>query len=168
MIETLRPLGWTGPTGAKITEHLHYTAATDNKRGRAQTVVSGTAEVYDWTDNPTHQENGWMGTEVSLPHGMDLFPDGHKARFLIINKVTGEVTLYWVTGYHPEKRYIGLKREQGSLIFDGEIHGPKKMYTLFVGKVERLDERNDQGECPNGSPTCTPEDPCAICYDEEN
>lgn len=24
------------------------------------------------------------------------------------------------------------------------------------------------GECANGSPTCTPDDPCVICYDKEN
>ena len=139
MTETLRPLGWTGPTGAKITAHLLYVAATDNRRGRAQTVISGTAEVYDWTDNPTYQESGWTGVEIGLPHGLDLFPDGHKSRFLLIDRDTGEVTVYYAATYHPEHRNIGLKRETGSSIFDGEIHGPHKMYTLFVSKTERLE-----------------------------
>jgi hypothetical protein len=28
-------------------------------------------------------------------------------------------------------------------------------------------QRNEMGECKNGSPTCTPDDPCVICHDEE-
>lgn len=137
-IEFLRPLGWTGPTGARIVAHLGYHAATDNRRGRAQTVVTGTAEVYDWTDNPTHQANGWKGIEISLPHGLDLFPDGHNARFLILNREAGTQTIYYVAGYHPTRRSIGLKPELPSATFDGEIHGPHKMYTLFVYSTDRL------------------------------
>lgn len=28
--------------------------------------------------------------------------------------------------------------------------------------------RNEAGECENNSPTCTPDDPCIVCYDKEN
>jgi hypothetical protein len=135
---SLRPLGWTGPTGVTVSAHLHYTAATDNMRGRRQTVITDTAEVYDWSANPHYKEDGWEGNEICLPRGLDLFRDGCSARFLLINKVTGEVALYYVASYHPERRNIGLKRETGSTVFDGNVHGPKKMYTLFVTQTERL------------------------------
>jgi hypothetical protein len=166
MTERPRPLGWTGPTGAKITAHLHFNAATDNRRGRAQTVVSGVAEVYDWTDNTLHQQDGWTGTEISIVDGLDLFD--HSARFLIMNPSTGETTLYYASGYHPKERYIGLKRLTASSVFDPESDGPRRLYTLFVRTTDRLHESNENDECRNGSPTCTEADPCVLCNDEEN
>lgn len=31
----------------------------------------------------------------------------------------------------------------------------------------KLVAEHDGSECPNDSPTCTPEDPCVVCHDEE-
>lgn len=46
--------------------------------------------------------------------------------------------------------------------------------TRFATK-EELDKdwdtlvtENNGSECPNDSPTCTPEDPCVVCHDEES
>lgn len=139
MTETLRPLGWTGPTGAKITEHLHYIAATDNRMGRGQTIVNGVAEVYDWQDNQLFQESGWTGLELSLVDGLGLFPRGHKARYLVINKLAGTSTLYYAAGYHPAQGYIGLKRDTFTDIFDPEVMGPHILFTLWVTNSDKLE-----------------------------
>jgi hypothetical protein len=43
-----------------------------------------------------------------------------------------------VATFHPTQRSIGLKSELPSASFDGEIHGPHLLYTLFVHTTDRL------------------------------
>lgn len=126
----LRHVGWTGPTGAMVTAHLHYMVALDNRRGRQQKISNGTAEVITWPP----ADNGFVGVEIELVHGLDIFKDGHKARFLIDDGET--VTLYYVATWHPEERNIGLKQLTSSTIWDPESGGPHPLYHLHVFKRE--------------------------------
>jgi hypothetical protein len=122
----IRPIGWTGPTGATVTAHLRFVAATDNRKGRGQTIVTGLMEEIHWPP----RDDGFVGVELRIISGLDLFKDGHAARFLIDGG--SPLALYYVATWGPDDRAIGLKHETRSTLFDPEISGPKRLYTLHV------------------------------------
>jgi hypothetical protein len=123
----LLPIGHVSRSGASVVAHLSYVAAVDNRRGRAQGIEYGTAEVWQWPP----RKDGWSGVEISLPGGLDLFKDGHAVRFLIAEGDT--ITPYYVATFHPTERNIGLKRLTPSA-WDPESDGPKRTYYLHVNE----------------------------------
>lgn len=121
----VRPVGWTGPTGASVTAHLTFMAAADNRRGRAQSIVSGVMEEIAWPPS----DDGFTGVELTIVGGLDLFKDGYRARYLIDDGTN--VRVYYVATYHPTERNIGLKHMRTG-IFDPECDGPHTLYQLKI------------------------------------
>lgn len=123
---TPRPIGTVfNRTGATVTAHLSFMAATDNRRGNAQTIATGILEELHWPP----REDGFTGTELRIVGGMDHFPDASSARYLIDD---GEsLTLYYVATYHPELRTIGLKHMRSGT-WEPSTDGPARLYTLKI------------------------------------
>lgn len=133
---TLYPIGTILPTGAKITGHLHFSAATDNRRTTAQTIVNGVAEVFTYPDG----NDGWHGHDLRIPGGLDLFgKHATNARFLVDTgtdeSVPGAVpslTLYWSGSFNSTHRFIGLRRMTPNTHPYYEDYGPRPLLHLMV------------------------------------
>lgn len=123
---TPRPIGTVfNRTGAMVSAHLSFIAATDNCRGNAQTIVTGTLEEIHWPPN----EDGFTGVELRIVGGLDHFPQGDAARYLIDD---GEsLALYYVATYNPEMRTIGLKHMRSGE-WGPTTDGPARLYTLKI------------------------------------
>lgn len=121
-----RPVGTVfNATGAMVSAHLSFLAATDNRRGRAQTVVGGTVEELHWPPN----DDGFTGVELRIVGGLDLFPQGDSARYLIDDGHS--LALYYVATFHSEHRTIGLKHDTAGH-WDPDTDGPKRLYHLKI------------------------------------
>lgn len=123
---TIRPVGTVfTASGARVAAHLSFASAVDNRRGRGQTIVTGTAELIEWPDRP----DGFVGVTLRIVGGLDLFPDAERARYLIADDASH--ALFYVATYHRTERNIGLKTLTPGP-FDPESDGPCRLYTLRV------------------------------------
>jgi hypothetical protein len=133
----LRPIGWTGPTGARTSAHLHITVPMDNHtptRDYAYRIV----ERITWPESA----DGFTGIEISIPGGVDVFPDFRRALWLLDDGET--MTPYYTATWHPEHRNIGLKRMTPEAGKPGAGFGPRRTYHVMV-------VRTDTGTGPLGS-----------------
>lgn len=122
---TLRPIGWTGPTGAQVTAHLRVFVALDN-----YTPPRDTASIMIERITWPKRDDGFIGIEISIPAGLDLFKDGDKALWMVDDG--SSVTMYYTCGYHPEERYIGLKKVTPHMLGICDGFGPRRTYHLLV------------------------------------
>lgn len=133
----LRPIGWTGPTGVTVSAHLSVTVPLDNyvpTREYAYRII----ERLTWPE----REDGFTGSEISIPGGLDVFRDADRALWILDD---GEsVTPYVSTGFHPELRYVSLKRMRPEAGEPGAGYGPRRVYHMLVTDVRT-------GTGPDGS-----------------
>lgn len=122
----IRPVGWTGPGGAKVVAHWRATAAMDN---HTPTRNYSVAMLEEWVWPP--REDGFVGLEFVIVGGLDAFPRAEGARWILDD---GEsVRLMYSAGYHPKGRYVGIKTyPSGDVLGDG----PRTVYHLIVKKVD--------------------------------
>jgi hypothetical protein len=131
---TLRPLGWTGPTGARVTAHLHVSVALDNHLPVPRLRVHRVIEQITWPE----AENGWTGIELSIPGGLDDFRDGDRALWLLDDG--SSLTAYVTVVYHPKRRYIGLKRMRPEAGTPCAGYGPRRAYHVLVTRTDTYEE----------------------------
>lgn len=124
-VETLRPIGWTGPTGVRVAAHVRVWSPLDNHTP-TRSDVTCTLEQYEW---PVRAD-GFTGNEYRIPGGLDLFPQGDRALWLLDDGT--HVTVLYCTGYHPAKRYIGLKSFPAGLVGG---FGPRRTYHLMIQEI---------------------------------
>lgn len=97
-----RPIGWTGPTGAKVVRHVRAFAALDNHTP-ARRTKRVTLEEYEWPPS----DDGFIGVQYRIVGGLDVFPYGAKALWLLDDGQT--VRVMYTAAHHPTERYIGVK-----------------------------------------------------------
>lgn len=128
----LRPVGWTGPTGARVTAHLTGTVRMNNYRGRQAEWRTFELERIEW---PAELDTagilrGRMTYQVI--NGLDMIPKLPNPGFLIDDGHS--VTPYYVAGYHLVHRYLSLHPENpgaGKFLSDG----PTTYYWMTVEEV---------------------------------
>lgn len=118
----LRPIGWTGPTGAMVVRHLRAWCPLDNHiPARRETIVM--MEEYHWP----LRDDGYSGYEVRIIGGLDAFPKG--AHALWIMDEAGKSRVMHTAGWHETHRYIALKSFPAGLLGG---FGPRIAYHLMT------------------------------------
>lgn len=129
---TLRPLGWTTQTGARVTAHLHFRAALNRRKGRGLDLASGVAEQFTWPESA----DGWSGNEIVIPSGLDtLGKHAATSRYLVDDGQT--MRLFYVAGWHDARRYVALKTLTPGApgMWPVEDHGPLPLLHLLVHRT---------------------------------
>lgn len=97
------PVGWAGPTGARVVRHLSGVSALDNYEP-TRTYGYPLIECWEWPPS----EDGYTGVELNIAAGLDIFKHARRALWLIDDGET--VTPYYTVTYHETERNVGLKR----------------------------------------------------------
>jgi hypothetical protein len=124
MTAELRPVGWTGPTGAKVIRHWRAYAALDNhtpSRREASVIL----EEIEWPPS----DDGFTGVEFRIVKGLDHFRHGAHAVWLLDDG--GTLRVMYTATYHPTERTIGVK----TFTPDSHNHGPATVYHLRITEV---------------------------------
>lgn len=118
-----RPVGTVGAGGATVVALWRGVVALDNHNPpRRHAVV--TMEEWDWPP----RDDGFVGTEFVIMGALDAFPaNAVNARWLLDDGET--VRAMYSSGYHPAKRYLGLKAFKPSNRADD---GPRTVYHMHI------------------------------------
>lgn len=98
----IRPIGWTGSTGAMVSGHLRATAAIDRyepPRSHANVMI----EEIHWPPS----DDGFTGAELVIIGGLSAFRLARKAVWIIDDGQT--VRPYYTVMYHETEDTVGLK-----------------------------------------------------------
>jgi hypothetical protein len=128
--QTLRPLGWAGPTGARVVEHITTWTPLDNHTpARKQATL--TIERYDWPTTDTTPDD----QRLLIPFGLDLFPRAHHALWLLDDADNETVKVYYSAGWHEKRRYVTL--HPLPIGMHGGF-GPRTTYHLMITSRKEL------------------------------
>lgn len=122
-VREMRPVGYVYPTGATVTANYRAYVELDNHTpARRQDVVM--LEEILWPPS----DDGFVGVEMEVLRGLDVFPYGSKALWIIDDKST--TRLMYTATFHPKLRNIGLKSFPV-----GQPFGPTVTYHLNVTQL---------------------------------
>lgn len=119
-VREINPPAFIYPSGAMVTANYRAYVQLDNyEPPRREAVVM--LEEITWPP----ADDGFVGVEMEVISGLDVFPYGSKALWIIDDGVSARL-MYTVT-YHPEKRNVGLKSFP-----TGQPFGPTVTYHLKI------------------------------------
>jgi hypothetical protein len=122
-VRELNPVTHVYPSGAVVVANYRAFVQLDNyDPPRKQEVVM--LEEIQWPP----AEDGFTGVEMEVIRGLDVFPYGAKALWIIDDGST--TRLMYTATYHPELRNIGLKSFPTGL-----PSGPTVTYHLKITAV---------------------------------
>jgi len=122
-VREIHPPAFVYPTGAVVTANYRAFVQLDNydPPRREATVM---LEEIQWP----LADNGFVGVEMEILRGLDVFPYGSKALWIIDDGST--TRLMYTATWHPEGRNIGLKSFP-----TGQPFGPTVTYHLKISAV---------------------------------